>query len=115
MNENNNNYDCLCMTPPFHHTDFDAVSIGIDDINNRFGEVSILTCKKCRRKWLHYFMEVEGISESGRWYRGLLSRRQAEEVRPGTAVGMLRDMKWHFFGGSYFRSTGIMREGPLII
>ena len=65
--------DCVCMTPPFHYSNFDSLWIGVDETNGRFGDVSIKTYKKCNRKWLHYYVSYEGFSESGRWYRGVIS------------------------------------------
>jgi hypothetical protein len=98
--------ECKCMTPPFNYTDFDTKFIGIDETNGRFGEVSVKTCKLCGSEWLHYLVQYEAFTASGRWYRGLVSQEILKTVIPETAVEILERLPWHFFGGSYFKSTG---------
>jgi hypothetical protein len=105
--------DCICMKPPFHHADFDSTEIGVDKTHGRFGQVSIETCKRCQRKWLHYLVEYEAFSRSGRWYRGLLSDELAKSVTPETAVEILEDQDWYFYGGSYFQTQGRMGSGRM--
>ena len=107
--------DCVCLEPPFHFTNFDRRSVGIDETNGRFGEVSIETCLQCGRKWLRYFVEYEAFSRSGRWYRGLIADKVVDTVTPETAVTILESLNWHFCGGSYFNSTGFKHRGPLVL
>ena len=107
--------DCICMKPPFHFSGFDSTEIGIDETNGRFGEVSIKTCRSCKRKWLHYHIEYEGFPESGRWYRGLLSDEAAKSIAPETAVAIVEDLDWHFYGGSYFKTTGAKGSGQISV
>jgi hypothetical protein len=107
--------DCICMKPPFHYADFDSMEIGVDETNGRFGEVSIKSCRRCKRKWLHYHIEYQAFSESGRWYRGLLSDEVAKSVTPATAVGILEDLDWHFYGGSYFKTKGRKGSGQISV
>ncbi len=106
---------CICMEPPFHHTNFDSLSMGIDETNGRFAEVSIETCKQCGRRWLRYFVEYEAFSRSGRWYRGLITDEMAERVTPATAVSILQNLETRFCGGSYFNSSGHRHVGPLVL
>jgi hypothetical protein len=103
--------DCRCLTPPFDHRDFTSQPIGIDKTAGRFAEVTIETCRACGRRWLHYLVEVEGISRSGRWYRGLISDEVAQTVRPEAALGVLGSLAWRFAGGSYFASDGFTMPG----
>ena len=103
------------MAPPFHYTDFDSDPVGVDPTKGRFGEVSIETCRHCGAKWLRYFVEHEGFSESGRWYRGLVTDEQARSVTPEGALAVLEALPWHFYGGSYFRTTGRKGSGPVLL
>lgn len=106
---------CICMEPPFHHTNFDSHSVGIDETNGRFADVSMERCKQCGRRWLRYFVEYEAFSRSGRWYRGLMADEMAERVTPATAVSILESLEWRFCGGSYFNSSGHRHIGPLVL
>jgi hypothetical protein len=103
------------MKPPFHYSDFDSTEIGVDETNGRFGEVTIKTCRVCKRKWLHYHVEYEAFSESGRWYRGPLSDKAAKSVLPETAVELLEGQDWHFYGGSYFKTVGRKGSGQISV
>lgn len=81
---------------------FSSKWIGIDETDGRFGEVSIRQCHSCQRQWLHYFVEYEHLSKSGRWYRGIIDDEIAQVVTPENAVEILSNLEWHFYGGSYF-------------
>jgi len=98
--------DCRCMTPPFMYWDFDAVPVGVDGTKGRGGEVTLETCKACGSLWLRYFVEYEFFSQSGRWYRGLVTPEVVESLTPERAPELLQNLPWLFSGGSYFRSTG---------
>jgi hypothetical protein len=104
--------ECKCMTPPFHYLDYEKESIGVDETNGRFGEVTIDVCKLCGTRWLHYFAEFPSFSESGRWYRGCLKSEMLASLTPETALEIMNDLPWHFYGGSYFRTTGARSIGP---
>lgn len=106
---------CICLEPPFHSANFDSSSVGIDETNGRFAEVSLETCKQCGRRWLRYFVEYEAFPHSGRWYRGLIADEMVEKVTPETAMTILANVEWRFCGGSYFNSTGHRHVGPLFL
>ena len=106
---------CRCETPPFDYRDFQSTPVGIDETNGRFAEVSIETCRHCGTKWLRYLVEYEAFSESGRWYRGRLTAEMEQALTPERAVAMLESLTWHFYGGSYFRTTGQKGVGPLCV
>ena len=105
--------ECRCMTPPFMYTDYDSRPLGVDETNGRFGEVSVDTCKACGSLWLHYFVEYPSFSESGRWYRGLVTPEMVESLTPEQAPDMLASLPWRFYGGSYFRTRGRKGSGPV--
>lgn len=107
--------ECLCMTPPFFHLDYDVMSLGVDETNGRYGEVTIETCKACGARWLRYFVEYEFFSESGRWYRGLVTQEMLASLKPEHAPELLASLPRYFYGGSYFRTHGREGSGPISV
>jgi len=107
------NQQCRCMEPQCSFDAFDKTDIGVDETKGRFGSVDSYHCKHCGRYWLHYHVEYEAFSRSGRWYRGLITREQATSVTPENAVALLDSLPWHFYGGSYFDTPGKKGSGPV--
>ncbi len=103
------------MTPPFHFTDFATEFIGTDETNGRFGEVTVETCRLCGSKWLRYMVEYAAFTGSGRWYKGLVSQKTLNKLTPETAVVILERLPWHFYGGSYFETTGRKGIGAIFV
>ena len=102
---------CICLDLPLPFDHYEEVRfIGIDEILGRFGQVTLKRCRHCQRYWLHYFVEYEAFSKSGRYYMGLITPETAETLTPETAVDYLENLDWYLYGGSYFgrmgRSTG---------
>jgi hypothetical protein len=80
--------------------------IGTDEINGRFGEVNIWQCKICGRYWLHYLVEYEAFTKSGRYFMGLITQEIANSMHPNSVVDYLNKLDWHLYGGSYFGRKG---------
>src|SRR5262245_62183010 len=97
---------CRCMTPPLDFRDYDKTFVGVDETHGRYGDVTIERCKHCGALWLHYLVEYESHSRSGRWYRGIVTTEVAKTVRPEAAVAVLQSLPWRLAGGSYFESRG---------
>jgi hypothetical protein len=105
------NSSCKCQNPKANYLVFDKKQIGIDTKNGRYGEVSIVTCKTCGSKWLHYFVEYESFSRSGRWYRTLITQELVSQITPENAGFYLNNATLCFAGGSYFNSNGFVITG----
>lgn len=60
------------------------------------------TCTRCGARWLHYQVEYEAFSESGRWFRGLIPELDPGPFFGRNAVAYLERLPWYFGGGSYF-------------
>lgn len=105
--------DCRCTTPPFRHADFETRRVGVDAAGGRFAEVTVERCRDCGRRWLRYFYEIEGVSRSGRWYRGAISEAEARRVTAANAREILGGLGWHFYGGSHFDTAGARSDAPL--
>jgi hypothetical protein len=101
------------MTPPFYYLDYETEAVGTDGTKNRGGEVTVETCKACGSMWLRYFVEYEAFSESGRWYRGLVTAGQVERLTAEQAPALLESLPWYFYGGSYFRTYGRKGSGSI--
>lgn len=100
--------ECLELGP----RGYDAAFVGVDPTRGRFGDVSVRTCRACGRRWLHYHVEYEAFSGSGRWYLGLLPDGADAGLTPAAAVPLLESLPWHVYGGSYFGTTGRRGTGP---
>lgn len=83
--------------------------------DGRHGEVRIKTCKTRGSTWLHYFVEFEYRSNSGRWYRGSVSPESVENLNPAQAAEVLERLPWFFYGGSYFQSNGARGGGRVAV
>jgi hypothetical protein len=94
------------MGLPVDYGNFESTHLGCDETNGRFGEVNLQKCKQCSSIWLHYFVEYESMSKSGRWYRGIISDETSKHLTPESAVLCLDQLDWHFYGGSYFEKSG---------
>lgn len=119
MNKVNTNFhieSCGCMNPDgLRYGTFLSISVGVDETNGRFGELSIRQCHYCQRQWLHYFVEYEHLSQSGRWYRGIIDNEIAQVVRPENAVKILSNLEWYFYGGSYYFGKFGRAGGPIYV
>lgn len=113
QNDMTDDFSCECQNPKANYLVFDSEQIGIDDKNGRYGEVSIKTCKKCRSKWLHYFVEYESFSRSGRWFRGEIAKDIVSKITAENAEEYLNKMDSCFAGGSYFESNGFKNNGAI--
>lgn len=108
-----NHFLCECENPKANYLTFDSDFIGIDEKNGRYGEVSIKTCKKCGSKWLHYFVEYESFSRSGRWFRCAIDEKTVVKIEVANAENYLKNADLCFAGGSYFESNGFKNMGEI--
>lgn len=106
---------CGCLELGPRPGGFDEAFVGVDGTNGRFGEVSVRTCRECGRRWLHYHVEYEAFTGSGRWYTGLIPRGERFEAGPEAAVAFLERLPWHVHGGSYFGTAGRRGAGKLSV
>ena len=98
---------CICFSPSFYFKDYDSQDIGENyETNGRSSEASILTCRKCGRKWLHYRVDYWAYKYSARWYRGLIAENTEHSITVENAVTILDSSECRFEGGSHFDSTG---------
>jgi hypothetical protein len=103
---------CGCFAAPYGHS-MKAKELGMDD---RFAEVSVLTCKGCGQDWLRYFYEVEAFTASGRWYLGAITPAELSSLNLMNAKSTLEGLSWYYHGGSYYSGLSGKSAGeiPLI-
>ena len=76
------------------------MDLGLDRRNGRFGEVTLHRCPSCRAHWLHYQVEYEAFSGSGRWFCGRIADAAAPTA--SNAIATLAALPWYWAGGSFF-------------
>jgi len=106
--------ECGCERSGQSAEDYRTSKIGTDHTDDRNAEVSILQCKLCQRIWLKYFVEFESFTKSGRWYKGIITKKDVAGIKPENAVEYLENLDWYIYGGSYFESTGMFGQGKLM-
>ena len=79
-----------------------ATDLGLDLRNGRSGQVALHRCGSCGAPWLHYAVEYEAFSGSGRWFCGRLEEAAVESVSAANAISTLAGLEWYWAGGSYF-------------
>jgi len=99
----------LCSDSADVPHDLEKRYIGADD---QYGEVTVLVCKRCGRCWLHYLIEYEYLTASGRWLEGEISPHVAASLEPNAAVGLFDKMQWFHCSGSAFGDKLRRVTGP---
>jgi hypothetical protein len=98
---------CSCQQTPQGFAAYEPAGlIGVDEMNGRYGEVTLRRCKRCGQLWLHYQVEYEHLSGAGRYFMGLITPEAARDLEAGAAVRYLESLPWHLYGGSYFGAAG---------
>ncbi|MBI1941907.1 MAG: hypothetical protein HYS33_10415 [Acidobacteria bacterium] len=103
--------DCVCLMLDYVKWDYDEKPLGTD---RNWADVTLRTCRRCGRLWLHYHYENEAFSKSGRWYRGVVSAKAAKSIEAEDALDLLAKLDWYIYGGSYFGGVG-KSSGPIFL
>lgn len=103
--------DCEHIHGPQHGVE--TRDLGDDRRNGRFGAVTLHTCPACGAPWLHYQVEYEAFSRSGRWFCGRLDESSAARVSASNAIATLAALPWYWAGGSYFDGGVSKGSGPV--
>ena len=103
------NSDCNCFTLK-ECMSRNQYSIGTDETDGRFADVSIWECTNCNTLWLHYFLEYHWHRNSGRWFRGLITAEVVQTIKADEAIDYFNSLDWYFRGGGFFETKGEKRE-----
>jgi hypothetical protein len=114
LNKSDSKDACPCLDPETHFSGFDKEAIKGVGVDDNYGEITLRTCKKCGRQWLHYFIEYEYLTASGRMFTGVIAPKDVRGLTAENAVDQFEKMDWYFRGGSAFgpkllRTTGSLR------
>jgi hypothetical protein len=101
---------CPCLDAETHFCGFDKKGVGVD---KNYGEVTLWTCRKCGRQWLHYFVEYEYLTSSGRMFTGVISPQAVTGLTAENAIDQFEKMDWYFRGGSAFGPKLLRTNGAL--
>jgi hypothetical protein len=104
---------CACEKPTSNYTEYRSSELGVDHTNGRNADVSIQQCKLCQRIWIHYFVEFENSPQSGRWYKGIVTKKNRPHITPENAVEFLESLEWYVYGGPFFENTIAFGEGKV--
>ena len=102
--------NCVCMSPPVLFDQFEVEPPQYED-DQHGGEISVQKCKHCGTKWLVYFVEYPAFTASGRWCRGVVQDIELEKITSTNAINFLEQLPWYIYGGSYFKSPGLIGKG----
>lgn len=92
---------------------FDERGVGVDTQQGRFGDVTVLRCRRCGQHWLHYLYEHEAFTGSGRWWHGAISPEVAASVTAEEALATLVALEVSYAGGSYYGGRVWKARGPI--
>jgi hypothetical protein len=102
---------CPCESPTASRDLLMGLRSGVDETDGRYADVTVYRCRACGQHWVHYRVEYEAFSKSGRWARGKISDEAAGTMMPEEAADHIMQQPWYIAGGSYFDSTGFVKRG----
>jgi len=105
--------NCVCMDEQCRTDAFEMAEVSTDRIQGMTSRMQLGRCLTCGRCWLRYSVEDEASGAWGKWYRGLIAADAAHDITPERAMAECTAMKWHFYGGSYYRSAGEYSSGRI--
>jgi len=88
---------CACEKHDLIESEYRTSNIGTDFTDGRNAEVSIIQCKLCQRIWLKYSIETENFPELGRWYKGIIAKKEVAGMRPENALQHLENLEWYLY------------------
>jgi len=81
-------------------------------MDKQCGEVSLKRCRGCRRLRRRYYYVQEGLTGSGRWYRGLIPPELERAVPADNALRVLAKLDRYLCGGCCYDGKTIKGHGP---
>lgn len=104
---------CACEKQDLIESEYRTSNVGIDFTGGRNAEVSIIQCKLCQRIWLKYFVEKESLTKSGKWYKGIIAKKEIAGMKPENAVEYLENLEWYIYGGADLGSEEKFGQGKI--
>lgn len=104
---------CACEKPTSSYTEFRTSALGVDQTHGKNAGVGIQQCKLCQRIWIHYAFHAALTSESGKWYKGIVSKKDRPQITPENALEYLENLEWYVYGGEIFGNTTAFGAGKI--
>ena len=93
---------CLCL----NRVRDDLIHLAKVGIEASGGESTIHACPDCGQRWLRHLRENEGFTRSGQWVMAPFAPKETHLLEPNEVFSLITSKPWHYFGGSYYGSTG---------
>lgn len=90
---------CDCFVPGKRVVWTDITDIGM---TGNYWDVTRMRCGQCHTLWLRAFLEHEGFSYSGRFYRASSTDAVMDRITPDTALSIIDQAPVKIAGGSRF-------------
>jgi hypothetical protein len=103
--------DCACA----QELPSNLVDVKYLGTDSQIAEVAVQACSNCGRPWLRYTYELEGFSNSGRWFIGALTDEQLAFLKADDAKSLLEQMSRYYYGGSYYGGMTGWTMGAIMI
>lgn len=74
---------CACLNGNFYYENVQHTRLSGDTLE---GEVEVLTCKICGRRWLSISYEPKVYEDDDRWFRGLIDPDAVPAISQGNSM-----------------------------
>ncbi|SRR5258708_3449734 len=107
--------DCACLDEQCSKNAFEITALTTFRVEGMVNSLDVGHCGECGSAWIWYSIEDEGRAGWGKWFRGLLPAGAEDGLTVDQAFSILEDLPWHFYGGSYYRTSGERSAGPVYV
>lgn len=104
---------CACEKHDLTESEYRTSIVGTDLTNGKNAEVSVIQCRLCQRIWIKYTVGFPDSPESGRWYKGIIAKKDVAEMKPENVVKHLENLEWYICGGQFFGNKEVFGLGKL--
>lgn len=104
---------CACEKHDLTESEYRTSIVGTDFTDGRNAEVSVIQCRLCQRIWIHYAIVFSDSPESGRWFKGIIAKKEVAGMKPENAIEHLENLDWYICGGLFFGNKEVFGQGKL--
>ena len=97
---------CACHDEECGRAQFEVSPVGAKRQDGMLQTIERLKCQKCGSEWLIYSTDDESRGGWGKWFRASAPPESTEEASFDECLDFLAGVRWHFYGGSYYRTSG---------
>ncbi|CAD7813804.1 hypothetical protein CHRY9390_02713 [Chryseobacterium aquaeductus] len=104
---------CACEKHDLIESEYRKSNVGTDSTEGRMAQVSVIQCRLCQRIWIKYDISFQNSLELGRWYKGIIAKKDVSEMKPENVVEHLENLEWYVCGGEFFGNKEVFGQGKL--